>query len=121
MERKIKRGEVYIADLEPTVGSEQGGTRPVLIIQNDIGNKFSTTTIVAAITAREYKKFIPTHKKIACGILREESQLLLEQIRTIDKIRLGKYIGQISDSEMKMVDEIIALSLGLKLNQEVEE
>lgn len=110
----IKRGDIYYVDLNPIKGSEQGGEiRPVVVIQNDIGNKFSTTLIVAAITNRE-KCVLPTHVKInGIGFLKENSIVLLEQIRTIDRIRLKKYIGCLDAEIMKKVDKSLAISIGL--------
>ncbi len=112
----FKRGDVYFADLSPVVGSEQGGTRPVLIIQNDIGNRFSPTVIVAAITAQIQKAKLPTHVEINAkryGFERD-SVILLEQIRTIDKKRLTDMITHLDDVIMKKVDEALQISLGLK-------
>ena len=91
--KKVKRGEVYYADLRPIVGSEQGGVRPVLIIQNDVGNRYSPTTIVAAITSVPKKKHLPTHIKLGAKGLKENSTVLLEQLRTVDKSRLQEYVG----------------------------
>lgn len=110
---EIKRGEVYLADLDPIVGSEQGGVRPVVVIQNDIGNKFSTTT-VAAITTKDKHSGMPTH--IHLDITNEplrDSVVLLEQIRTIDKLRLIKYIGKLSDTVMKQIDKAYLISIGV--------
>ncbi len=111
----VKRGDVYFADLSPVVGSEQGGVRPVLIIQNDIGNRFSPTVIVAAITAQIQKAKLPTHVEIDAknyGFDRD-SVILLEQIRTIDKQRLTDKITHLDDEMMEKVDEAIQISLGL--------
>ena len=118
---EIKRGEVYLADLDPIVGSEQGGVRPVVVIQNDIGNKFSTTTI-AAITTKDKRSNMPTHIHLDSTIepLRN-SVVLLEQIRTIDKQRLIKYIGKLSDAVMKQIDEAYLISIGVtKRNKKFE-
>ena len=118
---EIKRGEVYLADLDPIVGSEQGGVRPVVVIQNDIGNKFSTTTI-AAITTKDKRSEMPTHIHLDGAIepLRD-SVVLLEQIRTIDKLRLIKYIGKLSDAVMKQIDEAYLISIGVtKRNNKFE-
>lgn len=118
---EIKRGEVYLADLDPIVGSEQGGVRPVVVIQNDIGNKFSTTTI-AAITTKDKRSNMPTHIHLDSTIepLRN-SVVLLEQIRTIDKQRLIKYIGKLSDAVMKQIDEAYLISIGVtKRNEKIE-
>lgn len=111
----VKRGDVYFADLSPVVGSEQGGVRPVLIIQNDIGNRFSPTVIVAAITAQIQKAKLPTHVEIDAkryGFERD-SVILLEQIRTIDKQRLTDKITHLDEEMMDKVDEALQISLGL--------
>lgn len=111
----VKRGELYLADLSPVVGSEQGGMRPVLIVQNDIGNKFSPTVIAAAITSQREKSSLPTHidlRSVNCG-LSKDSIVLLEQIRTIDKKRLKEKIGQIDDSSMGRVNSALSISFGL--------
>jgi len=111
----VKRGDVYFADLSPVVGSEQGGVRPVLVIQNDIGNRFSPTIIVAAITAQIQKAKLPTHVEIDAkryGFERD-SVILLEQIRTIDKQRLTDKITQLDEEMMEKVDEALQISLGL--------
>lgn len=111
----MKRGDVFFADLSPVVGSEQGGVRPVLIIQNDIGNRFSPTVIVAAITAQIQKAKLPTHVEIdaeAHGFDRD-SVILLEQIRTIDKQRLTDKITHLDDESMRKVDEALQVSVGL--------
>lgn len=111
----MKRGDVYFADLSPVVGSEQGGVRPVLIIQNDIGNRFSPTVIVAAITAQIQKAKLPTHVEIDAKKYQFErdSVILLEQIRTIDKQRLTDKITNLDESMMSRVDEALQISLGL--------
>lgn len=111
----IRRGEIYYADLSPVVGSEQGGVRPVLIIQNDIGNKFSPTVIVAAITSQINKGKLPTHVEISASDygLPKDSVILLEQIRTIDKKRLRDKIGYLTTETMKKVDEAVEISFGL--------
>ncbi|ARI79282.1 type II toxin-antitoxin system PemK/MazF family toxin [Halobacillus mangrovi] len=111
----VKRGDVYFADLSPVVGSEQGGVRPVLILQNDIGNRFSPTVIVAAITAQIQKAKLPTHVEINAekyGFERN-SVILLEQIRTIDKQRLTDKITQLDDPMMQQVNKALQISLGL--------
>lgn len=111
-----KRGQIYIADLTDVKGSEQGGYRPVLIIQNDIGNKYSPTVIVACITSR-VKNNMPTHAMLINEFregLDKDSVILLEQIRTLDKRRLRKYIGTISNSEMDKVNEALKISVGLR-------
>ena len=112
---EIKRGDLYYADLSPVVGSEQGGVRPVLIIQNDIGNKYSPTVIVAAITSQINKAKLPTHIEISANEygLNKDSVILLEQIRTIDKKRLREKIGCLDQSMMVKVDNSLQISLGL--------
>ena len=111
--KEIKRNEIYYADLNPVKGSEQGGIRPVLVIQNDTGNKHSPTTIVAAITSKEEKAKLPTHVEVTnCGVERK-SLALLEQIRTIDKSRLIKYVGELNGATVKDINEAISISLGL--------
>ncbi len=111
----VKRGEVYFADLSPVVGSEQGGVRPVLVLQNDIGNRFSPTVIVAAITAQIQKAKLPTHVEIDAkkyGFERD-SVILLEQIRTIDKQRLTDKITQLDNHMMENINKALEISLGL--------
>ena len=115
MDVTVKRGEIYYADLSPVVGSEQGGVRPVLIIQNDTGNRFSPTVIAAAITSQTGKARLPTHITLAshsCG-LPKDSVVLLEQIRTLDKKRLREHMGRVDDQVMRRVDSAIAVSFGL--------
>ena len=112
--RNVKRVEIYYADLSPVVGSEQDGTRPVLVIQNDTGNKFSPTTIVAAITSKSDKAKLPTHVIVHADGLEKESVVLLEQIRTIDKQRLIRYSGRLSKTAMGRVDHAIIVSFGIK-------
>lgn len=110
---QVKRGDIYYADLSPVVGSEQGGIRPVLIIQNDVGNRYSPTVICAAITSRMNKAKLPTHIEIdsrRCQIMKD-SVILLEQIRTIDKQRLKDMIGHLDKERMRSVDEAIRVSL----------
>lgn len=111
----MKRGDVYFADLSPVVGSEQGGMRPVLIIQNDIGNRFSPTVIIAAITAQIQKAKLPTHIEIDAKTygFDRDSVILLEQIRTIDKQRLTDKITHLDVELMEKVDEALQISLGL--------
>ena len=111
----IKRGDVFFADLSPVVGSEQGGTRPVLVIQNDIGNRFSPTVIIAAITAQIQKAKLPTHVEIDAERYKFErdSVILLEQVRTIDKSRLTDKITHLDESLMEQVDEALEISFGL--------
>ena len=110
---EVRRGNIYYADLSGATGSEQDGIRPVLIIQNDTGNKFSPTVIAAAITSKEKRSDLPTH--VCLGIdfgLRESSIVMLEQIRTLDKSRLGRYVGRIDDKTMKSVEKALTISLG---------
>ena len=110
----IKRGELYYADLSPVIGSEQGGIRPVLVVQNDIGNKYSPTVIAAAVTSQINKARLPTHIELSAAEfgLAKDSVVLLEQIRTIDKRRLKERIGQLSNTLMIKVDSAILISLG---------
>ncbi len=112
----VKRGDIYYADLSPVVGSEQGGVRPVLIVQNDTGNKHSPTVIAAAITSQTGKARLPTHIDLAANSagLPRDSIVLLEQVRTLDKKRLREHMGRVSDQVMHQVDGAIAVSFGLK-------
>jgi mRNA interferase MazF len=111
----VKRGDIFYADLSPVIGSEQGGVRPVLVIQNDIGNKYSPTIIIAAITSQINKAKLPTHVEINAPEygLPKDSVVLLEQIRTIDKKRLRERIGKFSEDMMDYVDDCLKISLGL--------
>ncbi|MDD6733414.1 MAG: type II toxin-antitoxin system PemK/MazF family toxin [Lachnospiraceae bacterium] len=113
----MRRGDVYYADLRPVIGSEQGGIRPVLIIQNDIGNKYSPTIICAAITSQQHKNNLPTHIKVDSGKYKmvKDSVILLEQLRTIDKLRLHDLICHLDDDIMDEVDR--ALKISLELNE----
>jgi mRNA interferase MazF len=112
MKRPILRGDIYSADLSPVVGSEQGGVRLVLVIQNDIGNKHSPTVIIAAITSRD-KPRLPTHIRLeGLRTLERNSVALLEQIRTIDKSRLAKYINSVGLKTMQAIDAALAVSVG---------
>ena len=111
----IKRGDIFYADLRPVVGSEQGGIRPVLIIQNDVGNKYSPTTIVAPITSTKPDSRMPTHVRVNVEGLVSGSVALLEQIRTIDKRRLDDYVGKLNKDMMGKVDHAIITSLGIKV------
>ena len=115
VDTSVKRGDIYYADLSPVVGSEQGGTRPVLIVQNDVGNKHSPTVIAAAITSQTGKARLPTHINIAGSSvgLTKDSVILLEQIRTIDKRRLREHMGRLDETQMNQVDDAIAVSFGL--------
>ena len=110
----IKRGELYYADLSPVVGSEQGGVRPVLVVQNDVGNKYSPTVIAAAVTSKINKAKLPTHIELPSDSygLQKDSVILLEQIRTLDKRRLKERIGELPVATMSMVDKAILISLG---------
>ena len=111
---KISRGDIYVANLNPVKGSEQGGERPVIILQNDVGNKFSPTVIVAAITSRTRKKAnMPTHVHLENPALQKDSQVLLEQIRTLDKTRLISKVGKVTADEMKAIDRSLEVSLSL--------
>jgi len=111
----IKRGDIFYADLSPVIGSEQGGVRPVLVVQNDIGNRYSPTIIIVAITSQINKAKLPTHVEIKCSDygLPKDSVLLLEQIRTIDKRRLEEKIGHVTEDIMDKVNEALLVSLGL--------
>ena len=111
----VKRGEIYYADLSPVIGSEQGGVRPVLIVQNDIGNKFSPTVIAAAITSQRFKTNLPTHIHVNahdCG-LAKDSIVLLEQVRTLDKKRLREKMGNLPETDMTRIDNALSVSIGL--------
>ena len=114
---QIRRGDIFYADLSPVIGSEQGGIRPVLIIQNDIGNKASPTVIIAAITSKGKKKGLPTHVtiKLEDGSLPKESMAMLEQIRTIDKDRLIKYVGRIDAGSANAIERASLASLGIDI------
>lgn len=111
----IKRGDIFYADLSPVIGSEQGGVRPVLVVQNDIGNRYSPTIIIVAITSQINKAKLPTHVEIKSSDygLPKDSVLLLEQIRTIDKRRLEEKIGHVTEDIMDKVNEALLVSLGL--------
>jgi mRNA interferase MazF len=112
----VRRGEIYYANLNPVLGSEQGGLRPVLIIQNDIGNTYSPTTIIAAITSRIKRAKLPTHIEISAERfhLEKDSVILLEQLRTIDKQRLKERITFLDEATMRQVNEALEISLGLR-------
>ncbi len=114
----VKKGDLYFADLSPVVGSEQGGIRPVLVVQNDVGNKYSPTIIVAAVTSQRNKAKLPTHVPVqATGNgLSKDSVVLLEQLRTIDKQRLKDKIGNIKDEQISVVDQALSVSLGIADN-----
>ncbi|MBQ9734844.1 MAG: type II toxin-antitoxin system PemK/MazF family toxin [Clostridia bacterium] len=114
----IKRGELYYADLSPVIGSEQGGVRPILVVQNDTGNKYSPTIIAAAVTSRLNKAKLPTHIELSAHEfgLQKDSVILLEQIRTLDKRRLKERIGELSPTTMKRVNIALLISLGFAEN-----
>ena len=115
MDNSVKRGDIFYADLSPVVGSEQGGVRPVLIIQNDVGNRYSPTVIAAAITSQRDKAKLPTHIEVAassCG-LQKDSTVLLEQVRTIDKRRLRERMGELPVDTMANIDSALSISFGL--------
>lgn len=114
----IKRGDIYYADLSPVIGSEQGGIRPVLIVQNDVGNRYSPTVIAAAITSQHEKANLPTHIKVnaVSSGLQKDSIVLLEQVRTIDKKRLKEKMGTLDNSSMGKVDLALSVSFGLNIN-----
>ena len=116
MDGTVRRGDIFYADLSPVVGSEQGGTRPVLIVQNDTGNKHSPTVIAAAITSQTGKARLPTHINIVGGSvgLSKDSVILLEQVRTIDKRRLRERMGHLDEANMNLVNDAIAVSFGLR-------
>jgi len=115
--RQIKRGDIYYVDLNPTIGSEQGGIRPCLIVQNDVGNKHSPTIVIAPITGKLRKNPLPTHVLIpqSCG-LDMDSLVLMEQIRTFDRARLGAYIGRVEDTLLPTVDKALAICVGIEQN-----
>ncbi|MBR2461067.1 MAG: type II toxin-antitoxin system PemK/MazF family toxin [Clostridia bacterium] len=124
----IKRGDIYYADLSPVIGSEQGGLRPVLIVQNDVGNKFSPTVIAAAITSKIGKTKLPTHIDVLRGAqgcmemgLARDSVILLEQIRTIDKRRLKERMGHLEDNVMQKVNAALSVSFGLNASAQVDQ
>ena len=114
----VKRGEIYYADLSPVVGSEQGGVRPVLIVQTDVGNRFSPTVIAAAITSRTGKTRLPTHIDLAARVygLQRDSVVLLEQVRTLDKERLLEKMGRVDEERMAEVDNALRVSFGLRVD-----
>lgn len=115
MQQTILRGDIFYANLNPVIGSEQGGVRPVLVIQNDIGNKYSPTTIIAAITSKIKRAKLPTHVELSASLfdLEKDSVILLEQMRTIDKRRLKEKIAHLDADIMKEVEQAILISLGL--------
>lgn len=119
----IKRGDIFYADLSPVVGSEQGGVRPVLIVQNNIGNRFSPTVIAAAITSQKAKANLPTHIRLQANDsgLARDSVVLLEQIRTLDKRRLKEKMGSLDNRSMSMVDQALSISFGLDSEEQIKQ
>lgn len=117
---QVRKGDIFFADLSPVVGSEQGGVRPVLVVQNDIGKRFSPTIIVAAVTSQTNKAKLPTHVPISAegNGLSRDSVVLLEQLRTIDKKRLREHIGTVGTNVIDVVDEALSVSLGIDPPQE---
>ena len=115
MNKEIRRGDLYYAELDPIVGSEQAGTRPVLVVSNDIGNQYSPVIVIVPITSRRIgNKQLPTHVKVRIPeLLKNDSTALTEQIRTIDKLRLKEYIGSLPDCLMTAVDQALAISIGI--------
>ena len=112
--QRIRRGDIYRADLTPVIGSEQGGTRPVLIIQNDVGNQYSPTVIAAIITGQIKSRYLPTHVLLtasACG-LSKASMVMLEQVRTLDRCRLQEYMGSVSEKKMTEINTALQISIG---------
>lgn len=121
--RQICRGDIYYADLAPAIGSEQGGNRPVLVIQNDIGNRYSPTIITAIITGQVKSKYLPTHVLLTaldCS-LPHDSMVMLEQLRTLDKSRLQKYLGHITEAKMHEIDAALRISIGLEYTYNLKE
>jgi mRNA interferase MazF len=115
MNRIVRRGEVYMTDFEPHTGSEQGGVRPAVVIQNNLGNYYSPTTIIAPITNKPGKEHLPVHVRLdRCSCLDNTSKVLLEQIRVIDKSRLKDYVCSLFDDEMKRIDTALLISVGIK-------
>lgn len=119
MNRNHRRGDVYYADLGEGVGSEQFGTRPVVVIQNDVGNRYSPTVIVAAVSTQiETKAQLPTHHIVTEGCLKQPSVILLEQLRTIDKQRIGRFVGSLSPQDIAAMDQALKISIGLHNSKE---
>lgn len=110
---EVKRGGIYLANLDPVTGSEQGGIRPVIVLQNDIGNRYSPTVIIAAITAKG-KKNMPTHITVSAQCLPQQSTVLLEQLRTIDKSRIMEYIGDLSNKDMQRIQNALCVSMDIR-------
>ena len=118
MKKQILRGELYYADLEPVIGSEQGGERPVVILQNNKGNQHSPTVIVAPLTTQKIKPRLPTHVMVSSSGLRSSSLVLLEQIRTIDKQRMRNHIGAVTDTEMKEIEKAVLARVGISIAEQ---
>lgn len=113
MDKAIKRGDLVYLNFDPIVGSEQGGPRPAVVVQNDMGNKHAPTVIIAPVTSKSKKSNLPTHVKLTSHILERNSMVLLEQLKTVDKSRIDSYIGTLSDEEMKMIDKALRISLAI--------
>lgn len=113
MDKAIKRGDLVYLNFDPIVGSEQGGPRPAVVVQNDMGNKHAPTVIIAPVTSKNKKSNLPTHVKLTSHILERNSMVLLEQLKTVDKSRINSYIGTLSDEEMKMIDKALRISLAI--------
>ena len=113
MDRAVKRGDLVYLNFDPIVGSEQGGPRPAVVVQNDVGNKHAPTVIIAPVTSKNKKSNLPTHVKLTSQFLERNSMVLLEQVKTIDKSRIESYIGTLTDEEMKMIDKALRISLGM--------
>lgn len=113
MDKAIKRGDLVYLNFDPIVGSEQGGPRPAVVVQNDMGNKHAPTVIIAPVTSKNKKSNLPTHVKLASHVLERNSMVLLEQLKTVDKSRIDSYIGTLSDEEMKMIDKALRISLAI--------
>ena len=113
MDRAVKRGDLVYLNFDPIIGSEQGGPRPAVVVQNDVGNKHAPTVIIAPITSKNKKTNMPTHVKLISQFLERNSMVLLEQIKTIDKSRIESYIGTLTDEEMKMIDKALRISLAI--------
>lgn len=113
MDKAIKRGDLVYLNFDPIVGSEQGGPRPAVVVQNDMGNKHAPTVIIAPVTSKNKKSNLPTNVKLTSHILERNSMVLLEQLKTVDKSRIDSYIGTLSDEEMKMIDKALRISLAI--------
>lgn len=113
MDMVIKRGDLVYLNCDPIIGSEQGGPRPAVVIQNDIGNKHAPTVIIAPVTSKNKKTNLPTHVKLTSKFLERNSMVLLEQIKTVDKSRIDSYVGTLTDEEMKQIEKALRISLGI--------